>query len=64
MVKKGKKVTIKSDCSYWNGREGILIAKVKDTYIDGLKRRRTTDYIVQFPKEWSYFKRKEIGGLK
>jgi len=46
----------------YRGRQGELVAVVKDSKISGKKRKYWTEYIVQFdsPREWSYFKREEF----
>lgn len=62
-IQLGNMVKVK-DCGYkdWDGKRGVVVAIVKDSAIDDVKRKTWTEYIVQFsqPFEWSYFKGKEL----
>ncbi|RLG10265.1 hypothetical protein DRN73_08210 [Candidatus Pacearchaeota archaeon] len=48
------------------GRAGDVVCKVKDSFVDGERRRIFTYYIVQFksPYKWSFFKRNEFRKVK
>ena len=59
------KVIIHNDVLY-NGRQGEVVAVVKQSYVDGTKRKCRTEYIIQFdhPKEWNYFRRDTFKQVK
>ena len=62
-IQLGNMVRVK-DYGYkdWDGKRGEVVAIVKESAINSLKRKNWKEYIVQFsqPFTWSYFKRKEL----
>jgi hypothetical protein len=46
----------------WYAKEGVIVAIVKNSYVDGHQKRWRKEYIVQFkcPLEWSWFIREEL----
>ena len=57
-MKLGDKVRVTAMIAF--GREGVIVAIVKDSWIVGLRKRRWKEYIVQFKDSWSYFRAKEL----
>ena len=62
-IQLGNMVRVK-DCGYkdWDGKRGEVVAIVKESAINSLKRKNWKEYIIQFsqPFTWSYFQRKEL----
>ena len=60
-MKPGTKVRIKENpFDMWSGHEGVVACKVKETYMGGKKVKPRVEYIVQFPRMWSYFRKKDM----
>ena len=53
---------IDKDFMDWDGKQGRVVAIVRESFVDGYKRKSHQEYIVQFknPTEWCWFTKKEI----